>query len=118
MSIFQDLAQITNRYQERTQTVVNNHPNKIILSGISDNQTLEYVSRLLGDEEVLHSSVTRGSHGSRSVTESMSTRNIAPAHVLRSIQPGEGVLVCGHLPPARIRLRPWFKEKAFIQAKR
>lgn len=111
VSIFQDLAQISTRYGERAQTVVNNHRAKIVLSGISDTQTLEYASRLLGDEEVMHSSVTRGAQGSRSTTESMTMRSLAPANVLRSIRPGEGILVYGHLPPARLRLRPWFKEK-------
>lgn len=111
VSVFQDLSQISNRYGERAQTVVNNHRAKIVLSGISDTQTLEYASRLLGDEEVLQASVTRGGHGSRSTTESTAMRSLAPAHVLRSIRPGEGILVYGHLPPARLRLRPWFKEK-------
>jgi len=116
VSVFQDLAQITNRYRERAQTVVNNHRAKILLSGISDTQTLEYASRLLGDEEVLQSSVTRGDQGSRSTTESTALRSLAPAHVLRGIRPGEGVLVYGHLPPARLTLRPWFKERAFRRA--
>ena len=31
------------------------------------------------------------------------------AATVRRIRPGEGVLVYGHLPPARIRLRPWWK---------
>jgi len=111
-TFFQDLAQVSTRYGERAQTVVNNHRAKIVLSGISDTQTLEYASRLLGDEEVMQASVTRGSHGARSTTESTTMRSIAPAHVLRSIRPREGVLVYGHLPAARIRLRPWFKEKS------
>jgi type IV secretion system protein VirD4 len=58
VSIFQDLAQISNRYPDRFLTVLNNHRAKIILSGISDTQTLEYASRLLGDEEVMQASVT------------------------------------------------------------
>lgn len=112
VSVFQDLAQISTRYGERAQTVVNNHRAKIVLSGISDTQTLEYASRLLGDEEVMQSSITRSAQGSRSTTESLAMRSIAPANVLRSIRPGEGVLVYGHLPAARLRLRPWFKEKS------
>ena len=111
VSVFQDLAQIRTRYDDRGLTVVNNHRGKVILSGISDTQTLEYASRLLGDEEVLHSSVTRGVRGDRSTTESTALRSMAPANVLRGIRPGEGVLVYGHLPPARLTLRPWFKEK-------
>jgi type IV secretion system protein VirD4 len=111
VSIFQDLAQVSNIYKDRTQTVVNNHRAKVLASGVSDTETLEYASRLLGDEEVLRSSVTRGAQGAHSTTESLATRSIAPAHVLRSIRPGEGILVYGHLPPARLRLRPWFKER-------
>jgi type IV secretion system protein VirD4 len=114
VSVFQDLSQITNRYGDRAQTVVNNHRAKIVLSGISDTQTLEYASRLLGDEEVLQSSVTRGVQGNRSTTESTSLRSLAPAHVLRAIRPGEGILVYGHLPPARLKLRPWFKERRLL----
>ena len=115
VSVFQDLAQITTRYGDRGLTVVNNHRGKVILSGISDTQTMEYASRLLGDEEVLQSSVTRGAHGNRSTTESTALRSLAPAHVLRSIRPGEGILVYGHLPPARLALRPWFREKRSLE---
>lgn len=114
VSVFQDLAQISTRYGERAQTVVNNHRAKIVLSGISDTQTLHYASWILGDEEVLQSSVTTGPRGGRSTTESMAMRSLAPANVLRGIRPGEGVLVYGHLPPARIKLRPWFKEKGLV----
>jgi TraM recognition site of TraD and TraG len=49
VSVFQDLSQISNRYGERAQTVVNNHRAKIVLSGISETRTLEYASRLLSD---------------------------------------------------------------------
>lgn len=115
VSVFQDLAQITTRYGERAHTVVNNHRAKILLSGISDTQTLEYASRLLGDEEVLQSSVTRGAQGNRSTTESTALRSLAPANVLRGIRPGKGVLVYGHLPPARLSLRPWFKERDLLK---
>jgi type IV secretion system protein VirD4 len=116
VSVFQDLAQISDRYGERAQTVVNNHRAKIVLSGISDTQTLEYASRLLGDEEVLQSSVTRGAQGSRSTTQSVGLRSLAPANVLRGIKPGEGILVYGHFPPARLRLRPWFADKQLKSA--
>jgi type IV secretion system protein VirD4 len=117
VSIFQDLAQITARYGvERSQTVANNHRGKVILSGISDRATLEYASLLIGDEEIMRASVTRGGYGSRSTTESTAMRSLAPANVLRSIRPGEGILVYGHLPPARLQLRPWFKDKRLSEA--
>jgi len=49
--------------------VVNNHRAKVLLSGISDPATFEYAARLLGDEEVLQASFTRGEHGEHSTTE-------------------------------------------------
>lgn len=118
VSVFQDLSQIINRYGDRAHTVVNNHRAKIVLSGISDTQTLEYASRLLGDEEVLQSAVTKGYEGAQSTTSSTTLRSLAPASVLRGIRPGEGVLVYGHLPPARLRLRPWFTERALARRDR
>ncbi len=105
VSVFQDLAQISARYGGRAATVVNNHRAKVLLSGISDPATLEYAARLLGDEEVMQASVTRGEHGEHSTTESTGYRSLAPAHVLRGVRPGEGMLVYGHLPAARLSLR-------------
>ena len=105
VSVFQDLAQISARFGERAATVVNNHRAKVLLSGTSDPATLEYAARLLGDEEVMQSSITRGERGEHSTTESTGYRSLAPAHALRGVRPGSGVLVYGHLPPARLTLR-------------
>jgi type IV secretion system protein VirD4 len=105
VSVFQDFAQISARYGERVATVVNNHRAKVLLSGISDPATLEYAAQLLGDEEVMQASVTRGEHGEHSTTEPTGYRSLAPAHVLRGVRPGEGMLVYGHLPAARLTLR-------------
>lgn len=115
VTIWQDLAQIERIYGRAANTVVNNHRAKVVLSGISDPSTLEYASHLLGDEEVKYSSVTTGAQGERSRTESTGYRKLAPGHALRRIKPGEGVLVYGHLPPAQLKLRPWFREKTLTQ---
>ncbi len=112
VSVFQDIAQINAVYgRDRAPTIVSNHRAKVILSGIADPQTLEYLARLLGDEEVRQTSATSGAEGRHSTTESVAFRNLAPANVLREMRPGQGVLVYGHLAPARIELRPWFKDR-------
>jgi type IV secretion system protein VirD4 len=111
VSVFQDMAQIYAVYgRDDAPTIVSNHRAKVILSGISDPQTLEYVSRLLGDEQVPLTSSTSGAHG-HSTTESFSFRHLAPSNVLREMSPGQGVLVYGHLAPTRITLRPWFQDR-------
>jgi len=111
LTVWQDLAQIVVRYGERGATVVNNHRAKVVLSGISDPRTLEQVSGLLGDSEVPVRSVTTGPDGRRSSTATPSMRRLASADALRRLRPGEGVLVYGHLPPARLRLRPYFADR-------
>src|SRR5205823_11840285 len=53
VSVFQDMSQINAVYgRDRAPTIVSNHRAKVILSGVADPQTLDYLSRLLGDEEV------------------------------------------------------------------
>src|SRR5664280_62962 len=110
VTIWHDLAQISARYGTRATTVVNNHRAKLFLSGISDPSTLDYASHLVGEEEVMLPSTTHGGRGGASTTRSPSTRRLAPPDALRRIAPGEGVLVYGDLPPARLRLRTWFDD--------
>ncbi len=111
VTVWQDMAQISTRYGERAATVVNNHRAKVVLSGISDPATLDHLSHLVGEEEVLQVSTTTSAEGSISTTRSSSPRRLAPADTLRRIRPGHGVLVYGHLPPARLVLRPWFGDR-------
>jgi type IV secretion system protein VirD4 len=111
VTVWQDMAQISARYGERAATVVNNHRAKVVLSGISDPATLDHLSRLVGEEEVIQVSTTTTAEGSISTTRSASPRRLAPADTLRRIRPGHGVLIYGHLPPARLVLRPWFADR-------
>lgn len=111
ITIWHDLAQITARYGPRASTVVNNHRAKLFLSGISDPSTLDYASHLIGDEEVILPSTTYGGQSGPSTTRSQSVRRLAPPDALRRIIPGEGILVYGNLPPARLRLRTWFEDR-------
>ncbi len=111
VTVWQDLAQITARYGARAASVVNNHRAKVLLSGVSDPVTLQQLSGLVGDGQEASSSVTKDSGGALSTTESLATRPLAPADALRRIPPGHGLLLYGHLPPARLELRPWFEDR-------
>jgi type IV secretion system protein VirD4 len=110
VTIWQDLAQVTARYGPRAATVVNNHRAKVFLSGISDPSTLDHASHLIGDEELHLPATTSGGQGGPTTTRSPTTRRLAPPDALRRIAPGQGVLVYGGLPPARIVLRSWFED--------
>jgi type IV secretion system protein VirD4 len=109
ITVWQDLAQVRARYGSRAPTVLNNHRAKIFLPGIADPDTLEYASRLIGDEEVTTPSVTRDPNGGRSTTSTRAPRRLLPPEELRCLGRGEAVLVYGTLPPARRRLRPWWE---------
>jgi type IV secretion system protein VirD4 len=112
VTVFQDMAQINSVYGAgRAPTIVSNHRAKVILSGISDTPTLRYVTQLLGDREVRRVATTVDADGRRSTTESITYRELAPENLLREMRPGHGVLIYGHLPPAQIALRPWFKDR-------
>ena len=112
VTVCQDLAQLANRYgAERARTIANNHRAKVVLSGVGDVGTLDTLSGLAGEQAVKEETVTADlRHGSRSTSSSVAYRRLAPSDELRRIRPGEGVLVYGHLPPARIVLRPWYRD--------
>jgi len=109
VTVWQDLAQVRARYGARAATVLNNHRAKLFLPGIADPDTLEYASRLVGDEEVTHPSVTRDPAGRRSTTSTTGPRRLLPPEDLRCLRRGQAVLVYGTLPPARLLLKPWWE---------
>jgi type IV secretory pathway TraG/TraD family ATPase VirD4 len=108
VTVWQDFAQIQVRYGTFSQTVINNHRAKVVLSGVSDTPTLDYISRLIGDQAVVESSRSRSPDGRTSTTESTRHRPLAPTADLRRADTGTGVLVYGNFHPARLKLRPWF----------
>jgi type IV secretion system protein VirD4 len=108
VTIWQDVAQVRARYGPRAATVLNNHRAKLFLPGIADPDTLDYASRLVGDEEVKRPSVTRDPGGRRSTTSTTESRPLLPPEELRCLPRGQAVLVYGTLPPARLWLRPWW----------
>jgi len=111
LSVFQDLAQVRSRYGRQASTIVNNHRATVLGSGISDPDTLSYVSRVLGAGEFEQRSRSTGEKGRRSETEGDTYRDLAPANFVRERDPGTGLLVYGHLPPAKIKLRPWYEDR-------
>ena len=118
VTVCQDLAQLATRYgTDRARTIANNHRAKVILSGIGDVGTLDTMSGLAGEQAIREETVTADFRdGRRSTSSSVAYRRLAPSDELRRIRPGEGVLVYGHLPPARVKLRPWYREPALIRA--
>lgn len=104
VTIWHDMAQLSDRYGTRAATVVNNHRAKLFLAGIADPTTAEYVSALCGEEVDLEVSHTRARGSGPSSTTSPRHRPLLAPDALRQLPVGTGVLIYGTLPPARIRL--------------
>jgi type IV secretory pathway TraG/TraD family ATPase VirD4 len=105
--VWHDEAQLAYRYGRRAATVLNGHRAKLVLSGQADPASLELASKLVGDQAVTQVAQTMGD-GRHSQTESIGYRRLLPPEAVRQLKPKRGLLVYGHLPPVRIRLRPWF----------
>ena len=114
LTIWHDEAQLQHRYGHRASTVLNGHRAKLLLSGQADPASLELASKLVGDEAVTQTSETTGGDGRASLTESTAYRRLLPPEALRQLKPRRALLVYGHLPPVRIRLRPWFRSRRLV----
>ena len=109
VTVWQDLAQLKASYHTRAQTVLNNHRAKLFGTGISDPDTLEFVSRLIGDKAQTERNVSTDlAGGRRSISEHSTYRRAAPIDVVRRMSTDEAVLLYGSELPAHVRLRPWF----------
>ncbi|HMJ77737.1 MAG TPA: type IV secretory system conjugative DNA transfer family protein, partial [Iamia sp.] len=111
VTVFQDLAQIRLRYGDAAGTVVNNHRAKLLLPAVSDMDTLDLASRLIGDEEVGRDSHTTDSSGRRSSTTAVNWRRLLPPESACRLDDGHAVLLYGNLPPTKVRLRPWYSTR-------
>ena len=113
VTVCQDLSQLGARYgSERARTIANNHRAKLILSGVSDLCTLDLVSGLAGEQAVREETVTQDLRDGRQTRSSATVlRRLAPADEVRRICPGDALLIYGHLPPARVRLGPWYADR-------
>jgi type IV secretion system protein VirD4 len=109
VTVWQDFAQIEGRYGKRWPTIVNNHRARVLCPGSADPLTLDHMSALIGDDETENQSRTIGDDGRWSRTETASLRRVAPSAMLRRLAPGHAAVVYGALPPARVRLRPYFE---------
>lgn len=115
VTIWQDLAQVSAIYRDRAQTVLNNHRARLFGTGIADQATLEYVSRMIGDEPHQERNISADLAGSRlSISQHTTWRRAAPVEQLRRLRNDRAVLLYGSELPALVRLRPWFKERDLV----
>jgi len=113
VTTFRHVSQMQARYGDRAEVLLSNHRAKVVLSGITDQSTLSVLSHLLEDDTV-RSLAAPSAAGSARDGDSLRSRYPSPAEALRRIAPGQGILLYGHLPPAHLALRPWFRDRRMI----
>jgi type IV secretory pathway TraG/TraD family ATPase VirD4 len=80
----------------------------VFLSGLADVGALELGSRLIGDQAVTETNYSTDPTGRVAAAQATNYRPLVPVEELRRLQPGEGIVIYGHLRPARIQVRPHF----------
>ena len=113
--VYHDLAQVEHLYggREVARTVVSNAKMRMLLPGVGDLETLRYWSDLMGRARTQTRGETRGADGRRSRSTNEHQDALAPLHQLQQLPDGEAVLLYQNLPPARVRLLPWYADRRF-----
>lgn len=108
---WQDFSQIKSRYGDQYHTILNNSRGKLVLPGVADPETIQYFSQVTGETIEKQVSVSRSDRHSRQLSYGEGRRSLLTPATIRQQKFGEAILVYGHLPPAKIKLRLWFKDR-------
>jgi type IV secretory pathway TraG/TraD family ATPase VirD4 len=122
LACFQDLSQAYSRWGPASDGFLTLFGAKVVLGGILDVRTLDMISRVAGEAEVPHNSVTRRpspfSRQHTSVTLSTRRQPKLPVDVIANLPREQSILLNGPRPPTMLRLTPWFRSPLFTQARR
>ena len=118
--IYHDLAQVEHMYggREVARTVLSNAKMRMLLPGVGDLETLKYWSELLGRTHVQRHGSNTDAEGKRSRSESEHDDFLVPLHELRQLPKGQALLLYENLPPARVKLLPWYADRRFRHLRR
>ncbi len=114
VTIWQSYAQIHEAYGKRADTLLTNHATKLFFPGASDDSTLNYVSKIVGDEEVERRSWSNdigGGSGRRSISGQKNNEALVPYFLARLPEYGTALTIHSNLPPAHVRGPEWWNIK-------
>ncbi|MBF6621035.1 MAG: type IV secretory system conjugative DNA transfer family protein [Patulibacter sp.] len=107
----QTMSQLVERWgQAEAETIIAGHPSRIFGSGLSDPTSLTYLRTVLGEEEIQSMSI-RGGLSQLDRTRSTTFRPLVDGPTARESDRTSAILVYANVPPARLRLRPWFQDR-------
>jgi type IV secretory pathway TraG/TraD family ATPase VirD4 len=102
---FHDLPQLETAYgPSPAGTIWNNCRARVILPAQGDLRTLDYVSRVVGNETVIYKSKSRSRSGVTSSESRVGTPLLSPDALRRADHP---ILLYANSPPAKLTLKRW-----------
>ncbi len=112
VTVWQSLAQIHEAYGKRADILLTNHATKLFFPGASDDSTLGYVSKIVGDEEIERRSWSNDlGGGRRSISGQQNREPLVPYFLARLPKYGSALLIHSNLPPAHVQGREWWRIK-------
>ena len=112
VTVWQSLAQIHEAYGKRADILLTNHATKLFFPGASDDSTLGYVSKIIGDEEIERRSWSNDlGGGRRSISGQQNREPLVPYFLARLPKYGSALLIHSNLPPAHVQGREWWRIK-------
>ena len=116
VTVWQSLAQIHEAYGKRGDVLLTNHATKLFFPGASDDSTLGYVSKIVGDEEIERRSWSNDlSGGRRSISGQQNREPLVPYFLARLPRYGSALLIHSNLPPAHVQGREWWRIKRLAE---
>ena len=120
IAALQDLSQARRRWGPTADGFVSLFAAKVVLPGIGDLATLELVSKLVGETDVVTESVTRTpwwspGRDSPSVTRAIRRQRRLPVDAVHQQPAGSAIVLDGSRPPEQVRLPPWWASPVFAR---
>jgi type IV secretion system protein VirD4 len=111
----QDLSQLINIYgRSNAMTILNNLKTKAAFSSLTDLETLEYISNLCGETQVLMSSSSKTDSNKGSTTESYQRRKLITADEVRRLEADEILLILQNRKPLKDKVNTYYTQSKYI----
>lgn len=112
VTVWQSLAQIHEAYGRRADVLLTNHATKLFFPAASDDSTLGYQSKIVGDEEVERrswSSDIAGGSDRRSISGQDQREPLVPYFLGRLPRFGQALMIHSNTPPTQVTGRQWWR---------
>lgn len=118
VTVWQSLAQIHEAYGRRADVLLTNHATKLFFPAASDDSTLSYQSKIVGDEEIERRSWSNdlaGGTDRRSVSGQEQRDALVPYFLARLPNFGRALMVHSNTPPTQIAGRRWWTDRRLLR---